>query len=63
MWLARPAKELGRSQSEIVRDALERSRSGATSASCHDLIMDVCGSVDGPKELSTNSKYLKRLGE
>lgn len=63
MWLSRRAKELGRPQSEIVRDALERSRSGAPSASCHDLMIDVCGSVDGPKDLSINPKYLDGFGK
>jgi hypothetical protein len=62
-WLSRRAKELGRPQSEIVRDALERSRTGSGSVSCHDLMIDVCGSVDGPKDLSTNPKYLDGFGK
>ena len=63
MWLSRRAKELRRPQSELVRDALERARSGADVASCHDLMMDVCGSVNGPKDLSTNPKYLDGFGK
>ena len=61
LWLSRRAKELGRSQSEIVCDALELSRKNGPLTSCHDLILDVCGSVDGPNDLSTNSKYLNTL--
>ena len=63
MWLSRRAKELGRPQSEIVRNALERSRTGGGAGSCHDLMMDVCGSVDGPKDLSTNPKHLDGFGK
>lgn len=62
-WLSRRAKELGRPQSELVRDALERSRVGGDLASCHDLMIDVCGGVEGPKDLSTNSKYLDGFGK
>ena len=59
MRLSRRARELGCPRSEIVRDASERSRKGDASANCHELMMDVCGSVDGPKDLSTKLKYLK----
>jgi len=61
-WLSRRAKQLGRPQSDVVRDALERARSGAA-VSCHDLMADVCGSVTGPKDLSTNPKHMAGLGE
>jgi Ribbon-helix-helix protein, copG family len=63
MWLSRRAKELGRPQSELVRDALERSRLGGDTANCHDLMLDVCGGIDGPKDLSTNPKYLDGFGK
>jgi Ribbon-helix-helix protein, copG family len=62
-WLARRAKQLGRPQSELVRDALERSRDGETTSSCHDLMADVCGGISGPKDLSTNPKYLDGFGK
>ena len=62
-WLLRRAKELGRPQSQIVRDALERARVGKDAASCHDLMADVCGSISGPKDLSTNPKHLTGFGE
>ena len=63
MWLARRAKQLGRPQSELVRDALERSRGGETAANCHDLMAELCGSINGPKDLSTNPKYLDGFGK
>jgi hypothetical protein len=62
-WLARRARELGRPQSDIVREALQRASGGNSGASCHDVFADVCGIVDGPKDLSTNPKHLAGLGE
>jgi hypothetical protein len=62
-WLSRRARELGRSQSELVRDALERSRTGSGGETCHDLFADACGTIDGAKDLSTNRKHLDDLGQ
>ncbi len=62
-WLSRRARELGRPQSDLVRDALQRVSEGAHGGSCHDLFADVCGIVDGPKDLSTNPKHLTGFGE
>ena len=62
-WLSRRAQELGRSQSEMVRDALQHVREGSGGASCHDMLADVCGSIEGPKDLSTNPKHLTGFGE
>ena len=62
-WLSRRAKELGRPQSQIVREALERAQVGKDLVSCHDLMADVCGSISGPKDLSTNPKHLSGFGE
>jgi Ribbon-helix-helix protein, copG family len=62
-WLSRRARELGRSQSELVREAIERTRNGVGAESCHDLLADSCGSVDGPKDLSTDRKHLRGFGE
>jgi hypothetical protein len=61
-WLSRRARELGRPQSELVREALERSREGG-GESCHDLFADSCGVIDGPADLSTNRKHFAGLGE
>lgn len=62
-WLSRRARELGRPQSDLVREALQRSRERGNGVSCHDLFADLCGVVDGPKDLSTNPKHLAGFGE
>jgi hypothetical protein len=62
-WLSRRASELGRPQSDLVREALQRSKEGTGGANCHDLFADVCGVIDGPKDLSTNPKHLNGFGE
>ncbi len=62
-WLTRQAKELGRSQSDIVRESLEQRRKGKGRATCHDLLKDLCGSFDGPSDLSTHPKYLQGFGK
>lgn len=62
-WLARRARELGRPQSDIVREARQRASGGNSGASCHDVFADVCGIVDGPKGLSSNPKHLAGFGE
>ncbi|MBM3341611.1 MAG: CopG family transcriptional regulator [Betaproteobacteria bacterium] len=62
-WLTRRARDLDRSQSDLVRDALERYRQGEGGVSCHDLMADLCGVVDGPTDLSTNPKHMTGIGE
>jgi hypothetical protein len=62
-WLSRRARALGRPQSDLVREALVRASEGTAGTSCHDLLADVCGVVDGPKDLSTNPKHLTGFGE
>lgn len=62
-WLARRAQELGHPQSVLIRDALERLREGSTGGSCHEAFADVCGSVQGPKDLSTHPRHLAGFGE
>jgi hypothetical protein len=62
-WLSRRARELGRPQSELVREALERSRQGGDGESCHDLFADACGTINGPEDLSTNRKRFDGFGE
>lgn len=62
-WLSHRARELNRPQSELVREALQRVSEGAGGVSCHDLFSDMCGVIDGPKDLSTNPKHLAGFGE
>jgi len=61
-WLSKRSKELGRTQSELVREALEQQRVARDDASCHELMQDMCGTFEGPKDLSTNPKHLKNFG-
>ena len=62
-WLSRRATELGRPQSDLVREALQRSKEGTGGGSCHDLFADVCGVIDGPADLSANPGQMRGFGE
>ncbi|MGI8602131.1 MAG: ribbon-helix-helix protein, CopG family [Verrucomicrobiales bacterium] len=64
-WLANRSKELGRSQSDIVRQALEEKKQGQRTgvATCGELLADFDGFFEGPAELSTNPKYMKDYGK
>ena len=61
-WLSHRARALGRPQSDLVREALQRVSEGTSGVSCHDLFADVCGVIDGPKDLSTNPKHFSGFG-
>ena len=62
-WLDTQAKRLGRTKSEIAREALERIRNGQLGPSVHDIMRDVCGiSKRGPRDLATNKNYKKDFG-
>lgn len=61
-WLSRRARELGRPQSDLVREVLQRVSEGAHGVSCHDRFADVCGIIDGPKDLATYPKRLASFG-
>ena len=62
-WLSRRARALGRSKSDLVREALQRASEETGGNSCHDLFADVCGVVDGPRDLSTHPKHMAGFGE
>jgi Ribbon-helix-helix protein, copG family len=62
-WLSQRARKLNRPQSDLVREALQRVSEGTGGVSCHDLFSDMCGVIDGPKDLSTNPKHLAGFGE
>lgn len=65
-WLARRANELGRSRSDLVRQALEEQREGKNSRSeksCAELMAEFGGLFRGPRDLSTNSKYMRDFGK
>lgn len=62
-WLTRQARELRRSKSALVRQALEQQRSKPGKGSCLHLMEDLCGSVRGPRDLSTNPKHMEGFGK
>jgi len=65
-WLESEAQRLGRTKSDIAREALDQRRKGANSRpSLHDLAKDACGFLkNAPRDLSRNkAKYLKGFGE
>ena len=65
-WLAKRANELGRSRSDLVRQALEEQRQGKNSKSeksCAELMAEFSGFFQGPRDLSTNPKYMRDFGK
>ena len=63
-WVSARSRKLGRTQSEVGREVLERERHGKDrSRSCRALLADLDGFFDGPKDLSTNPKHLEGFGK
>ena len=65
-WLAKRANELGRSRSDLVRQALEEQRQGKNNKSeksCAELMAELGGFFRGPRDLSTNPKYMRDFGK
>lgn len=53
-------------KSVLVREAIERlvaDNGGAAKGSVFDLVKDLKGIVDGPKDLSTNPKHMRDFGK
>lgn len=61
------SKEKHITKSRLVREAiiqyLRRDSSKAKKGSFLELAKDLCGSFKGPKDLSSNKKYLEGFGE
>ena len=58
------AVQQGRRKSELVREAIERLvDEKRPRVSAYDLVKDLVGSFRGPKDLSTNPKYMQGFGE
>jgi Arc/MetJ-type ribon-helix-helix transcriptional regulator len=53
-----------RTQSEVVREALEQHLDGDTTSvgSCLDLARDLAGSLSGPPDLSSSRRHLRGYG-
>ena len=65
-WLAKRANELGRSRSDLVRQALEEQRQDNHSRgqkSCAELMAEFGGFFRGPRDLSINPKYMRDFGK
>ena len=63
-WVTSRSRKLGRTQSEVVREVLERERTGGSrTKTCRDLMADLDGFFDGPKDLSTHPRHLHRFGK
>ena len=54
------AAALGCSQAAVIRDRVDRQLSQKTGPSLHDQARDLCGSISGPRDLST--RKLKGYG-
>lgn len=64
-WLTDEARRLGRTKSQVVREALAHHRDGKKARTVHDRMKDVCGIIKGgPSDTSGNLReYLKAFGE
>ncbi len=60
--LEREARDRGTSKAGVLRDAFLNQRP-AVADSSFDLISDLVGSVKGPRDLSTNPKFMKGYGK
>jgi Arc/MetJ-type ribon-helix-helix transcriptional regulator len=58
------AQHLGRSKSDVTREALTRLLDEGPSrrGSSLDLVGDLVGSVSGPGDLSVNKKHMRKYG-
>jgi hypothetical protein len=61
-WLEQESAASRRSRSEIIREALEQRRQGTGEPTVADVLADLVGTIDGPKDLSTNPRHLDGLG-
>ena len=61
-WLDLESAARHRSRSDIVREALERRRQAAGEPTAADVLADLAGTIDGPRDLSTNPRHLDWLG-
>ena len=60
------SRKQGRPQAELLREGLALrlgAESAHTSGSVIDLVDDLVGSLDGPRDLATHPKHLRGFGE
>ena len=58
------ARDLGKTKSQITRDALIRflEESPPSGVSCLDLVRDLVGIAHGPGDLASNKKHMRGYG-
>lgn len=58
------ARDLGKTKSDITREALQRFLDGkkAGRVSCLDLVKDLVGTARGPGDLASNKKHMRGYG-
>lgn len=58
------ARDLGKTKSEITREALLQFLEGhrASGVSCLDLVRDLVGTAHGPGDLASNKKHMRGYG-
>jgi len=61
-WLERESAARRRSRSDIVREALESRRQSSGKPTMADVLADLAGTIDGPRDLSTSPRHLDGLG-
>ncbi len=61
-WLDRESAAQRRSRSEIIREALEQRRQVPGQPTAADVLADLVGTIDGPRDLSVNPRHLDGLG-
>ena len=62
-WLSGEAKRLGRTKSELARQALLEQRGREKRLSLHDRMKDVCGIIrSAPRDFATNPKHMEGFG-
>ena len=60
--LERLARERRVPKAQVLRESFERTADGATAGSMYDLVADLAGTAHGPKDLTTNKKYMEGFG-
>lgn len=61
-WVETAAEKSGRTQSEIIREALEQRRAGGKAKSVGEMMEELGGTFKGPRDLSTNKKHFEGFG-
>lgn len=61
-WVQTAARKSGRTQSEVIREALEQRRATGKAKSVGEMMEQFGGTFKGPRDLSTNKKHFEGFG-